>query len=86
VNAFDLSTGKVTITQNANKFASIPDEVFTRDFSIGADKDGPYFNFVNYQYNPLKYHLVEFNAEGFTVFVDWHSGAKVYSKFKVDAQ
>ena len=84
VNVFDVSTGKVTITQNANKFASISDDVFTRDFSIGADKDGPYFNFVNYQYNPLKYHLVDFNAEGFTVYVDWHSGAKVYSKFAVD--
>ena len=84
VNSFDLSTGKVSITQNANKYSGITDEVFTRDFSIGADKNGPYFNFVNYQYNPLKYHLVDFNAEGFTVYVDWHSGAKVFSKFKVD--
>jgi hypothetical protein len=83
-NVFDVSTGKVTITQNANKYSGVTEDVFTRNFSIGADKDGPYFNFVNYQYNPLKYHLVDFNAEGFTVYVDWHSGAKVFSKFKVD--
>jgi hypothetical protein len=84
VNVFDVSSGKVTITQNANKYSSISEDVFTRDFSIGANKTGPYFNFVNYQYNPLQYHLVDFNAEGFTVYVDWHSGAKVFSKFKVD--
>lgn len=83
LNLFDLSSGKVTITQGANKFASISEETFTRDFSIGADKDGPYLNFVNYQYNPLKYRLVDFNAEGFTVYVDWHSGAKVFSEFAV---
>ena len=82
-NVFDVSTGKVTITQNANKFVSISEEIFTRDFSIGADKDGPYLNFVNYQYNPLKYRLVNFDAEGFTVYVDWHSGAKVFSDFVV---
>lgn len=82
-NLFDISTGKVSITQNANKFASISEDVFTRDFSIGADKDGPYLNFVNYQYNPLKYRLVNFTTESFTVYVDWHSGAKVFSEFKV---
>ena len=82
-NVFDVSTSTVTITQNANKISTISEEVFTREFSIGADKEGPYFNFVNYQYTPLKYHLVDFNAEGFTVYVDWHSGAKVFSEFKV---
>lgn len=82
-NLFDISTGKVSITQNADKFASISEDVFTRDFSISADQDGPYLNFVNYQYNPLKYRLVNFNTEGFTVYVDWHSGAKVFSEFKV---
>lgn len=81
VNVFDLNVNKVTITQNAQKFEGIADESFTRDFSIGADKDGPYFNFVNYQYNPLKYRLVEFGGDSFTVYVDWHSGAKVFSKF-----
>ena len=81
LNVFDINTNKVTITQNANKIEGIADESFTRDFSIGADKDGPYFNFVNYQYNPLKYRLVEFGGDSFTVYVDWHSGAKVFSKF-----
>ena len=85
-NVFDLNTNKVTITQNANKMSGLPDESFTRDFSIGADKDGPYFNFVNYQYNPLKYRLLEFGGDTFTVYVDWHSGAKVFSRFTVITQ
>lgn len=82
-NVFDLSNNKVTITQNEHKFADISEEVFTRDFSVGADKNGAYFNFVNYQYNPLQYRIVEFNASEITVYVDWHSGAKVYSKFAI---
>jgi hypothetical protein len=68
LNTFDVTSGKVTIVL---------------DFSIGADKTGPYFNFLNYLYNPLKYHLVEFTNSYFLVYVDWHSGAKVYTKFSV---
>ena len=83
LNVFDVNTNKVTVIQGANKYEAIADESFTKDFSIGADKDGPYFNFVNYQYNPLKYRLVEFGGDTFTVYVDWHSGAKVLSKFTV---
>lgn len=83
LNVFDVSNNKVTITQNANKYDGVADDVFTRDFSIGADKDGPYLNFVNYQYSPLKYRLVDFGGDSFTVYVDWHSGAKVFSKFTV---
>lgn len=83
MNNFDLNSGKVTITQNEHKFASIADETFTKDFSIGADSKGVYLNFLNYQYNPLQYRIVDFNATEFTVYVDWHSGAKVISKFEI---
>jgi len=85
-NVFDVSAGKVTVTQNAHEISTITEDVFTRDFSIGADKDGVYFNFLNYQYNPLKYRLVEFTADHITVYVDWKSGAKVFSRFKVLVQ
>jgi hypothetical protein len=82
-NIFDVNSGKVTITQNANKIQGNTAEIITKDFSIGADKNGAYFQFLNYQYNPLKYHLVEFTGDHFLVYVDWHSGAKVYTKFHV---
>jgi len=32
---------------------------------------------------PGLHRLVDFNPETFTVFVDWHSRAKVFSKFIV---
>ena len=84
-NVFNVSSGKVAITQGAIKIDGNTEAVFTKDFSIGADKDGVYFNFLNYQYNPLKYRLVEFSGDHFLVYVNWHSGGKVFSKFTVIA-
>lgn len=82
-NVFDLSTNKVTITQNTHKYEGISADVFTKDIAVGADKKGVYFDFLNYQYGPLKYRVVEFSADNFLVYVDWHSGAKVYTRFHV---
>ena len=82
-NVFDVAAGKVTITQNTHKLEGETANIITRDFSIGADKDGPYFNFLNYQYNPLKYRIVEFSGDTFLVYVDWHSGGRVYTRFQV---
>jgi hypothetical protein len=82
-NVFDIAAGKVTITQNAKKIEGNSSETIVKDISVGADKNGPYFNFLNYQYNPLRYRIVEFTGDHFLVYVDWHSGAKVYSKFQV---
>src|SRR5687767_10585351 len=48
LNVFDVNSGKVTVTQGANKYSGISEDVFVRDFSIGADKDGPYIQFLNY--------------------------------------
>jgi hypothetical protein len=82
-NVFDLGTNKVTITQNTHKFEFISTDVFTKDIAVGADKKGVYFDFLNYQYGPLKYRVVEFTGDTFLVYVDWHSGAKVYTRFHV---
>jgi hypothetical protein len=83
LNTFDVTSGKVTIVQGPDKIQGNSAATIVLDFSIGADKTGPYFNFLNYLYNPLKYHLVEFTNSYFLVYVDWHSGAKVYTKFSV---
>lgn len=82
-NVFDVASGKVAITQNEQKIPSDNADVLSKDFSVSAEKDGVYFNFLNYQYQPLKYHLVEFTNDYFIVYADWHSGAKVYTKFVV---
>lgn len=82
-NVFDNSASKVNITQNAIKIPTDASEVIVKDFNIGADKDGPYFNFLSHEYQPLKYRLVEFSGDQFIVYVNWHSGAKVFTKFHV---
>jgi hypothetical protein len=83
LNSFDVATNKVTIQQGADKIAGNDAATLVFDCTIGADKNGPYFNFLNYLYNPLRYHLVEFTDSYFLVYVDWHSGGKVYTKFSV---
>lgn len=83
LNVFDVSTGKVTVTQGEDKIAGNDAETIVKDFSIGADKDGVYFNFLSHEYNPLKYRLVEFTSEYFIIYLDWHSGSKVHTKFAV---
>lgn len=82
-NVFDVSSGKVSITQNAHKIPSDSSEILSKDFSVSAEKEGVIFNFLNYQYQPLTYHLVEFADDYFVVSTDWHSGEKVYTKFVV---
>jgi hypothetical protein len=82
-NVFDVSTGKVSITQNAVKIPGNNSDVIVKDFNIGADKDGAYFNFLSHEYEPLKYRLVEFANDQFVVYADWHSGEKVYTRFHV---
>ena len=82
-NVFDLTSNTVTVTQNAARIPSIPDETFTRSFSIGSDADGVYFDFLNYQYQPLRYRLVEFTGDHFTVYMNWKTDVKVYTTFEV---
>lgn len=80
-NVFNNNTNKVEITQNDSKISTDNSAVIVKDFNIGADKDGPYFNFLSHEYQPLKYRLVEFTGDQFIVYVNWHSGAKVFTKF-----
>ena len=82
-NVFDVSTGTVTITQNEDKIEGNSSATITKPIAIYAKKDGVYFDFLNYQYNPLKYHLVEFTSDHFLVYANWTGGAKVYTKFVV---
>jgi hypothetical protein len=83
LNVFDAASKKVTITQNAVKIPGDASETLVKDFNIGADKDGVYFDFLNYQYQPLRYRLVEFTNTHFIVYTDWKSGAKVFTRFEV---
>ncbi len=82
-NTFDPATSKVTIEQGANKIAGNSDELIVKDYSIVAEKDDVYFNFLDDDYLPLKYHLVSFTDSTFLVYTDYLEGSKVYTKFGI---
>jgi hypothetical protein len=84
-NMIDLNNNTVTITQNTVKIDTVPamPDSFSKSISIGADKTGPYFNFLNYQYQPLKYYISEMGSNYFVIYANWHSGAKVFTRFEL---
>lgn len=84
-NVFDPAAGTVTITQNAEKIPSDASATITKNIRIFADNTGPYFDFLSHEYQPLRYHLVDFADNYFIVYADWHSGEKVYTRFEVVA-
>jgi len=63
-----------------NKINTDNSPTISRSYSIGADKDGVYMNFVNHEYNPLKYRLESFDETGFVIYAEWQSKT-VYSRF-----
>jgi len=86
-NSLDFTNNTVTVTQNNVKIDTVPamPDVFTKSISVGAEKKGPYFNFLNYKYQPLKYYIQEIGADYFIIYADWHSGEKVYTRFELVA-
>ncbi|HTE33530.1 MAG TPA: hypothetical protein VK666_24280 [Chryseolinea sp.] len=82
-NTFDPTNGKVNIEQGPNKIAGNSDDVIVKDYSIVAEKDDVYFNFLDDDYLPLKYHLVSFTDSTFLIYTDYLEGSKVYTKFGI---
>ena len=85
-NSFDLNTNKVTIEQNIKTIPGNSSPIMVKSISVGEDKNGAFFTFLDYQYNPFTYRLVEFTGDYFIISATWHSGAKVFTKFKVISQ
>lgn len=82
-NMFDFTTNQVTVSQNEIKIDGNTNAEILKPVAIGADKDGVYFDFLNYQYNPLRYRLVEFTSQYFVVYTGWTGGSSVFTKFEV---
>jgi len=79
---FFESEGGVVITQNQQKKPGLTAPVLNRNYSISADENGAYLDFLDYDYNPIKYKIGEYSTGGFTIYLDWQNGAKVYSRFE----
>lgn len=79
-NLFD-SSGIAFITQGTIKFPGDGSPVISRSFKVHFDSDNAYLDFLDYDYVPVTYKLASSNASSFTIYLDWHTGAKVYSVF-----
>jgi hypothetical protein len=86
LNSFDFNSNTVSIEQVVRKIPNNNAAVIVQTISVGEDKEGAYFTFLDYRYQPFTYRLVEINADYFIVYANWHSGAKVYTKFRVVSQ
>jgi hypothetical protein len=82
-NTFDFNANTVSIEQNARKIPGNNAPIIVKPISLGEDSQGAFFNFLDYRYNPFTYRLVEMKDDYFLVCADWHSGAKVFTKFSV---
>jgi len=80
-NYFDNESG-VVITQNQQKKPGLNDAVLTRNYSVSSDENGVYLDFLDYDYNPIKYKLGEYSTAVFTIYLDWPGGVKIFSKFE----
>ncbi len=80
-NYFDDESG-VVITQNTQKKPGLTAPVLNRNYSVSADENSAYLDFLDYDYNPVKYKLGEYSTTWFTIYLDWPGGAKVFSRFE----
>ena len=80
-NYFD-NEGVVRITQNQQKKPGLTDAVLIRNYNVTSDENSAYLDFLDYDYYPVKYKLGEYTDVGFTIYLDWPGGAKVYSRFE----
>lgn len=80
INEFD-EAGNLSIIQGAVKIPGDNSPIINRSFGVNWDKKYTYINFVDYYYVPYQYKLQEFNTSGFIIYLNWPTGAKVYSRF-----
>lgn len=82
-DTFNPNGSDVTISQNGMTMPGLPDPILARHYSITHDDNGVYMQFLNYQYNPLGYTLVQTGADYFILSVRWKNQATLYSRFEM---
>ncbi len=82
INIFQ-NNAEVTIEQNTNKMPGLSDSVLLRAYSIGIDNEGVYMNFLDYQYQPLKYRLFKKDVDYFILSIKGDQNNTLYSRFEV---
>ena len=75
--------GVLRIIQNGIKIPGNDSAVLLRSWRIAAGTSTVNVEFVDYNYKPRMYRLVEYNDNMFKAYVDWkNTGAKLYSTFE----
>ena len=73
----------VDVDQNLIKMPGEATQILQRKYIIRADADGAYMKFLDYQYNPLEYHLHEITNDYFILYLPWKPGINLYSRFNL---
>ena len=79
-----VNNSEVRVEQNAVKMPGLDTAVLIRRFFIGADQHGPYMDFLNHEYHPLKYRLKDFTDSSFIIYALWNNKSTVFSKFALE--
>lgn len=72
----------LTVTQNANKIPGNNAATITANYLVSYDASNVYFDFLDHTYAPARYKLNTFSSGTFTLYIDWPTGAKLYSRFE----
>ncbi|HUR11912.1 MAG TPA: hypothetical protein VM012_11110 [Flavitalea sp.] len=75
--------GVVNIDQMTIKYPGNDEVTLIRPFQVGSDRDGAFLKFVDYFYEPLRYKLLDYKDNYFTIYIDYKNGAKLFSKYEL---
>lgn len=82
VNIFTDDTTALEVHQNDIKMPGLNDPVLYRKYFIGTDNGGKYMKFLDNEYKPVRYDLVELTDTYFILGIKWRHGATLYSRFE----
>ena len=78
-----VDNNQVHIDQMSAKYPLNNEATLIRPFKVSSDSKGAYLDFVDYFYEPLKYKLLEFKNNYFIIYIDFHNGSKLFSKYEL---
>jgi hypothetical protein len=81
LNIFD-ATGVLKVEQKTIKISGNDSAVICRNYALSTDKKFVYLDFIDYFYDASRYKLQEFSDSAFIIYIDWPTGAKLFSKFR----
>ncbi|MBA4167034.1 MAG: hypothetical protein H0X41_05750 [Chitinophagaceae bacterium] len=82
-NFFQVNGSEVTISQNALKMPGLADSLLHKKYFVSKDDNGVYMEFLDYQYQPLKYDVSKVGTNYFLLSIRWKHGSTLYSRFEI---